>query len=994
MRRFVRWGGVLSGFFCAIFIVFNSAQATTLSTKQFIQVIHIAYWGRAADPQSLIYWQGRYDAGTVDLAGIADNMAASDEGMDASAYFDTLFNHPGDLSNRMHEDFIASVCLNLLGRAPDEAELRDWIGILKSGETGPGAFITTIVNAAYIGWQGYRADDWDNLNAKIQVAEYYTDVFIRGEINWTAEEHLGLAADALSGIDKDADIATAMLRINQALDDMALNQGLVAHYPFDGDAGDESGNGRDGRVNGATLVEDHLGHANAAYFFCQKDDYVITDSSTLDISDQFTAALWVKITSTTGLIAGSVIPNGVYDEPFWFSTRNGRIAFSLMGENEESLRLTGSITMDSWVFVTGVFDTGVARLYINGQLVDEQTAGFNALNGKKESIRTLYGNQNPITRGDASGQEDLDLFAGAIDDVRLYNRALSEAEIEKLFQPAVRTNMQTMKQTVYGNVLGREDHAGTLAWLGVPYAKPPVGSLRWKAPEKPDRWEGTRNTTAFCDACPQYENTVDIIGNEDCLYLNIWRPQTPDNDLPVYVYIHGGGNVGGTAGEAEYSGANLAHAADMVVVTLNYRLGPLGWFAHPALRTGLAGDEHDDSGNFGLLDIIRALEWVHDNIEIFGGDPDNVIIAGHSAGAYNVFSLLISNQASGLFHKAITMGGMQQIYTLAEGEQDAERVIRELLIDDGSAADPSEAASYLADMPATEIASYLRSTAVGDLLACYSPSAFGLFSIPQLFTDGSVLPARGYKVFEDGTYPSKVPIILGTNLDELKLSLRYHDLFYPVIEDESFWSDQAAQDLFAAAGKYGSDLWKVGGVDDMARKLSADAAQPPVYAYRFDWGSGAEIGGSVPEWYQTLLGACHGVEVPFFFGNDTGTLSSMLYHEDNRLGRETLSGAMMSYVGRFAHTGDPNGAGLPDWGSWSNTPGEDKFLVLNVDEASQALACQMSSEELTRAGVLEAMMTLPEPTYTDLMELFTQLFYYMEDWESASDRNRGRPAAP
>jgi len=203
-------------------------------------------------------------------------------------------------------------------------------------------------------------------------------------------------------------------------------------------------------------------------------------------------------------------------------------------------------------------------------------------------------------------------------------------------------NFPTTIKTKYGEVKGFLDDNNTLAWKSIPYAKPPVDELRWKVPIDPEIWDGILDTTEDCDECAQMGQEpitfapTEVIGSEDCLYLNIWHPQSIRNDLPVYFWIHGGANNNGTT--KDYDGSVIASRSNMVVVTIQYRLGAFGWLTHPALRPGESS--LDDSGNFGTLDTIKALEWVRDNIKSFGGDPNNIIVAGESAGAHNVMNLI------------------------------------------------------------------------------------------------------------------------------------------------------------------------------------------------------------------------------------------------------------------------------------------------------------------------------------------------------------------
>ena len=524
-------------------------------------------------------------------------------------------------------------------------------------------------------------------------------------------------------------------------------------------------------------------------------------------------------------------------------------------------------------------------------------------------------------------------------------------------------------RTAFGKVGGIAGRVDTWVWKAIPFASPPVGPLRWKAPRDPDSWEGVRERSDYCEPCPQYFlDGTRTYGSEDCLYLNIWRPHTEETDLPVYFWIHGGGNSIGSAGIEDYNGANLASRSNLVVVTVQYRLGPLGWFTHPALREGVAGSEEDDSGNYGTLDLIQALAWVRRNIKAFGGDPQRVMIAGESAGAINVLSLLIAPPAQGLFQRAMAESGIARTSTVAEAEESARRAIVNLLVKDGTAAGTTQAEAYLEGMSASEIEAYLRSKSADQLLGAYEPWAFGMIQIPNVLADGTVLPETGYATLEDGTYPGKVPTLIGSNKEELKLFL-FADPFF-----------SGRDDLYQVVTSYGSDAWKVMGVDQAARRLSSHTDQPAVYAYQFRWGSVRESGKSqLPDPWGSRLGSFHSLEIPFFFGNEAlfVVLQHVLFTTANRPGREVLSDAMMRYAAQFAYTGDPNppGSGLPEWRPWSNEAGGPKCILFDVDE-NQALEIEMSTVELTAEGVAERMAAeVPEPLYSEALE-------YLEEWGS------------
>ncbi len=509
-----------------------------------------------------------------------------------------------------------------------------------------------------------------------------------------------------------------------------------------------------------------------------------------------------------------------------------------------------------------------------------------------------------------------------------------------------------------GPVKGFHDENNTWVWKAIPFAKPPVGELRWKAPQEPEPWEAIRAETEFCERCSQPDPiSGKIVGSEDCLYLNVWRPQTEETDLPVYVWIHGGGNSIGSAVDEMYWGANLASKSKVVYVSMNYRLGPLGWFTHPALRTG---DKEDDSGNYGTLDIIQALKWVHSNIEGFGGDPHNVTIAGESAGGINTLSLLLSPLAHGLFHKAISQSGAAVGMPVKVGEESAKQVILKLLLNDAVVTDEAEAVKHLESMSNAEIAAYARSKSYGELHACYETGSLGfsLLTFPFLFTDGTVIVADGVDAFETGTYPNKVPIILGTNKDEMKLFL----YFNPAFPDKD-------GELYQAVAKYTSDLWKVAGADGLASKVSSHSDQPDVYVYQFLWGSVKDTGESVlPDPFGSHLGAFHSLDVSFFLGNDYGIEDALamagiaIDTKQNRPGRLALQDAITSYVAQFVRTGDPAtgrpGSNLPRWSSWSNNEGEAKCILLNA--RYDAIDIRMSTLELTEAGIRTEIDTLPE----------------------------------
>ena len=498
-----------------------------------------------------------------------------------------------------------------------------------------------------------------------------------------------------------------------------------------------------------------------------------------------------------------------------------------------------------------------------------------------------------------------------------------------------------------GAVKGAQDADGTWVWKAIPYARPPVGELRWRAPQDPEPWTGVQSRGAFSAPCTQYSPVVagSIHGSEDCLYLNVWRPRSGATGLPVYVWIHGGGNsIGSATLVRDYYGSRVASRSDMVFVSLNYRLGPFGWFTHPALREGASLE--DASGNYGTLDIIKALRWIQENIPAFGGNPDNVTITGESTGGINVLSLLIAAPAKGLFHRAMSQSGGAITYGIDEADAKSGQVLQRLPALDGTGRTRADAEARAAAMGSQRIRAYLRSKSDRDILRCYSVWATGMIDNPAILRDGAVLPLEGFGVLASGDYPNKVPLMVGSNKEELKIFLH--------LAGRIPWRDP----LYPAAAKYGSERWKASGVDEIARQLSEHADQPPVYAYLFSWGAPDGTGASpLPGRWGRRLGAFHSLEIPFFLGTDTlnAAMQWILFTRQNKAGRKALSNAMMDYTAGFARTGDPNrsGAGLPAWTPWVNDRGAPKCIVFDVRGDEPAIA--MTSDELTDEGVMDAL---------------------------------------
>ena len=552
------------------------------------------------------------------------------------------------------------------------------------------------------------------------------------------------------------------------------------------------------------------------------------------------------------------------------------------------------------------------------------------------------------------------------------------------------------RTTPSGTVVGFVGEYGSHTWLGIPYAQPPVGALRWRAPRPPAAWAGTLDATAFGVPCVQYASTLGGVadkrpgtptGAEDCLYLNIWAPQvapeavpTGAGRLPVMVWIHGGGNTIGEGGF--YNGGNLAATQHVVVVTLNYRLGPFGWLRHRGLRDA-GTTELDRSGNFGTLDLVQALAWVRDNIAAFGGDPQNVTVLGESAGGTNVFSLLLARPAAGLFQRAIVESGGFNMSDVGRAENfvddatpgdpnSSNEMLLRAVIGDGQATDRAAAKTRLAAMSDAEVGAYLRGKSATQILESYPPMPrVGMIRMPMVFRDGVVLPqeepllrlatADGY---------NRVPIMVGTNRDENKLFM-FGD---PEWVRRLFWIFPRLRDAagYEVTAEHMSNMWKATGADQPAATITR-AGGPPVFVYRFDWDEEPTIMGAN---LSTMLGAAHGFEIPFVFGHfNLGREGNVIWTAQNEAGRRALSSQMMSYWAAFAYRGAP-GRGrtglLPEWSAWDERSAQaPKYLILDTPAGG---GVRMVPGALTRNGVLAAIEADPRlPTQRDRCALYRRV---------------------
>lgn len=447
---------------------------------------------------------------------------------------------------------------------------------------------------------------------------------------------------------------------------------------------------------------------------------------------------------------------------------------------------------------------------------------------------------------------------------------------------------------------------GVREYLGIPYAAPPVGELRWKPPQGVAVWHQVRNATAFSSSCPQPKQQDAAKFSEDCLYLNVWTTaKKPGERIPVMVWIHGGAFNFGSASQPEYNGKNLARK-DVVVVTINYRLGPLGFFVHPLLSKESA---HGTSGNYGLLDQIAALKWVQKNIAAFGGNPESVTIFGQSAGSRSVSLQMISPLSVGLFHRAIAESGGPII-----GSEYLNPVFN------GNMANVSKMGQTLTSKlgcdKAEDILAAMRAKSAQEIVAAAdcNTSVFdeALFFAPVF--DGWVLPKDPLAAFSGGQQHD-VPIIVGSTLNEGTLYLA-DEKDLTVEKYKSFLKARFAGNSGKALAMFPAykaadvapaidHFLTVAANAQPARFVaqSMERKKSKAYLYQFT---------RLPDTAMTRkLKVHHGVELAYVFGNMNRADG---YNETDL----RLSNKMMSYWVNFAKTGNPNGQGLTHWPAYKS----------------------------------------------------------------------------
>ncbi len=525
-----------------------------------------------------------------------------------------------------------------------------------------------------------------------------------------------------------------------------------------------------------------------------------------------------------------------------------------------------------------------------------------------------------------------------------------------------------------------------ITWEDIPYAIPPEGDLRWRAPRpliSPELIITPKEGNGCLQEASIYAGIQGegIVGQEDCLYLDIKAPiNNLNRRLPVMFWIHGGGNTSGLKDYYDFS--ELIRQHQVIVVTINYRLGPMGWFTHPAIQGLQSGI--DKTSNFGTLDIMEALKWVQSNIQNFGGDPDNITIFGESAGGNNVFSLLASPMGKGLFHKAISQSG----YTTSFTKEEAIGISQEGSIVNRLGSDPVLSSYDLSGYGSIknlfnkdpkkygkEYQRYLRSIDGKALLEVYEKLSKDTFDrLPLLTRDGIVTHINGVSAgLASSKEKNKIPVIAGSNKDELSLWLGSNRYFvkasYPLTKLVPIPKIEfKREDLYKLWVKTRSQGWKLRGVDEPLMELEK-AGFNSLYAYRFDWDDQSS---SYFADFPNLIGAAHGFEISFITGDfKFGPIGRFVYPKGEL--RNQMKDTMMQAWTSFAKTGIPNAGKSQEWKRFNSK--DRVFMKLDSDEY-----LSIDKEMLSLEFIMENVRLSPVGTLLEKCLLVQETFFNIGDY--------------
>lgn len=491
-----------------------------------------------------------------------------------------------------------------------------------------------------------------------------------------------------------------------------------------------------------------------------------------------------------------------------------------------------------------------------------------------------------------------------------------------------------IRETQFGSVMGYEEDEA-LIWQGIPYGGDTSGENRWQAPTDPQPWSETLDATQAGVVALQ-AGADGVTGSEDALNLDIYRPNNETEDLPVLVYIHGGNNQTGQA--QEISGKSFVSSQDAIVVSVNYRLGPLGFNPLPALKTG---SDEENSGNYAMLDLAKSLDWIRANIGEFGGDSNNITVSGFSAGGRDVMAMLISPLFEGKFDKAISFSGGMTIADEEKSQDIFAESIAPLVVEDGVKNDEDQAKKWLLTSD-EEVKDYLYNLDGIRLVGLMSNAGIRMDVFPHLYNDGTVIPTEG---FDTETYNS-VPLIMLTGEQEFSLFSRFDPYFAEAVSDGSIDTDQDISGQYDFVNEYGGQLYSLFNLEDSAIKMTSNY-NAPIYGMEILFGENPDY---ISE-EMAKIGSFHGVFVPLL-DTDSESYAELVTDSYESQGAKELSVMFQNYIYEFISSGNPSGENLTEWTEWQKDADEN-ILFLDADD-SVAIA-KMGKKEFDYASVLAAI---------------------------------------
>lgn len=490
-----------------------------------------------------------------------------------------------------------------------------------------------------------------------------------------------------------------------------------------------------------------------------------------------------------------------------------------------------------------------------------------------------------------------------------------------------------VKTVQSGKIKGHRDSKNkALEWLGIPYAQAPVKDLRWKAPQRVKNWKETRDASKPGKQAIQLSNGK-VTGAEDALNLDVVRPDSKKKKLPVIVYIHGGNNQTGSA--QEIKGNSFVNDLDAVYISVNYRLGALGFNPLQALKTGTA---EENSGNFSLLDIAAALDWVKENVETFGGDKNNITLAGFSAGGRDVIASLISPIFKGKFNKAISFSGGMTLSDETASQETFAKAIAPLAVQDGIKANETEAQAWL-QSDSKEVKDYLYKLDAKRLAGLMGNAGIRMSVFPHLYKDGTVIPKEG---FATKTY-NDVPLMLVSGTDEFSMFAAGDPYFQEDFKSGDLFKDPEKTAEFTYAKKYGGQLYRISNTIDSTRQMDGKY-QSNIYVGQIYYGDNAEV---TPDLTKTL-GSFHGIFEPML--QKPSNYQDYIGDYFQTQGSRDMSQAFKTYLKAFLADGNPNQKGLISWEPWTSN-GE----VLTIDATKDKSNIKATRDTQIAQDVLNQM---------------------------------------